>query len=643
MLHSFRKTAAASAAFISFISLFSGCSVFSENGNNKVTCHVVIEDTEGITVDDPAATVSYGGSAEFTAHLEDGYTLDNIDYDNVSIEDDGQDVTITINDIRYSETISLEVSSYPLTFNCDANFPVDITGDTEAEVNAEVNTKVNAEGDTSPAAIRRKDSHLRINTPSAAEVDFSCDGYTLTGWNTNADGSGIAVGLGSRISMGDEEEITLYAQWTKWTDSSCFTWNKAGTNAVITGYNGAGNSTPETIAVPEEIDGYPVISIAENAVKDANCRTLILPENLLTIKDGGIGLSNMETLYLYDSLSNFSDRSFEGCDQLKTLHINAAKEPVYSKNYFGTFADKYDWLCSIEEQQKIVLFSGSSARFGYDSTMLKEAFGDYEVANMGVFAYTNGYPQALLILNHMKEGDIFLDSPEFDAAKRQFFTTNELDDSFFCMMEANYDMITELDLRECAKVFSSFHTYLSDKKGMEAQSYDLSPSDYDEDGNRVNEKSYNGYGDYILYRPNADTDEPVYGLEVKYTVDAYPYDSYIAPANEMFTRFLQKGVHVYWTYAPRNSLALSTDSTEAAREKLHEYLKENLCVPVISDIEESLYPGKYLYGTDNHLSTEGVEIRTEKIIEELKVQLESEVSGDNEKSDSMKQQREEEP
>ena len=78
------------------------------------------------------------------------------------------------------------------------------------------------------------------------------------------------------------------------------------------------------------------------------------------------------------------------------------------------------------------------------------------------------------------------------------------------------------------------------------------------------------------------------------------------------------------TYAPRNREALSEKSTAEARAALDAHFRENLIVPVISDIEESLYPGRYLFGTDNHLSTEGVAIRTERTIRDLKNELEKE-------------------
>ncbi|MCD7881912.1 MAG: hypothetical protein LUG47_09700, partial [Clostridiales bacterium] len=178
-----------------------------------------------------------------------------------------------------------------------------------------------------------------------------------------------------------------------------------------------------------------------------------------------------------------------------------------------------------------------------------------------------------------------------------------------------------LYIREVGGTFSALSSFLSGREGMEAGSYARSASDYDEDGNPVDEPSYNEYGDYILYRPNADSDEPVYGLAVDYTVRSFPVAQFIQPLNEMYQRFLDKGVRVYFTYAPRNSLALSEDSTEEARAELDAWFRENLIVPVLSDIEKSLWPGRYLYGTDNHLSTEGVAIRTEQIISELKEQL----------------------
>ena len=45
---------------------------------------------------------------------------------------------------------------------------------------------------------------------------------------------------------------------------------------------------------------------------------------------------------------------------------------------------------------------------------------------------------------------------------------------------------------------------------------------------------------------------------------------------------------------------------------------------MLGDIESSLVSGVYLYGTDNHLSTQGTALRTEEIIAALTARLEQE-------------------
>ena len=65
-------------------------------------------------------------------------------------------------------------------------------------------------------------------------------------------------------------------------------------------------------------------------------------------------------------------------------------------------------------------------------------------------------PQLELIRSCMKEGDVLLDSPEFDAANRQFCYQKELDYATFAMMESDYDVFAQLDLREYKQIFTAF-------------------------------------------------------------------------------------------------------------------------------------------------------------------------------------------
>ena len=558
---------------------------------SAVQCRIVLESSPAFTAQIQTAAVTPGQTVTFTLTPADGYTLTGADYPGARLTRTGTGYTLSLPEVRYSTAVAVTAEKSDTVLYYRDNLGGDWL---EVPVTA---------------------SHLRVNTATHGEL-FTNPGHTLTGWNTAPDGSGQAVGLGSRTVPGRR----LYAQWAAQNDAAEFTFTVNNGTAIVTGWQGSG----ERLVLPDTLGGAPVVEIAAGAFTNAACREVILPDTLRRIEPGAFTGCAVETLTLFDNLQTVSDYAFAGCTALRTLHINAATAPVYSGSYYATFADKYDRLLSLSKNRKLVLFSGSSARFGYDSAALDEALPNYAVVNMGVFAYTNALPQLELIRGQMQEGDLLLLSPEFDAAKRQFCTTNAFDDDFFCMVEGNYDLLAQLDLRQYSGVFSAFGSYLQTRAGMAARSSAISPAELDEDGNPVDTPSYNAYGDYILYRPDANEDTPIYGLPVDYTVDAFPQAYYIDPANAEIARFKADGVRVWLTYSPRNSRAVSEASTPEAIAALDAYFRENLSAAILTPLQDSLLPGRYFYGTDNHLSTNGVALRTAQVITALKDALQKE-------------------
>lgn len=596
-------------------------------------CHLVLEDGDGFTADQPAQTVLRGSDAEFTLTLAEGYQWEQVsdglhDY-TVRYDDSGKKLFVTLKNVQYSEALTVPVKKggAAVTYFANGGKRLD-GGDAEKGIqiayvqsHLRLNTARGAvlgvedgkkKAEAEAAAQKAAGGKNRSAEDDAWAGLFVREGYTQTGWNTMPDGSGKQVGLGSRIDY--KEGLRLYAQWEPWTEESRFQYQAEGGFAVVTGYSGSA----ETICVPERLGGYPVRRICANAFEGVSCRTMILPPSMHEVEKWAFLDASIHELIFFDGLMKVSDYAFKGCKQLQRVQIHALQPPVYSGSYFDTFQDKYDRLLALKHKKKIVLFSGSSARFGYDCEKIDKTFPAYEVVNMGVFAYSPALPQLLLVLDCMQEGDIFIDAPEFDAAKRQFCGQKELDYAVFAMMESNYDAFAALDIRQFSQVFTAFSAYNALRQDMVKKSYAVLAAHYDEDGRPVDSPSYNVYGDYIVYRPNAENEQPVYGLAVPYTVRAFPKKQYIDPLNQMFGRFLQKGVQVYFTYAPRNRDAMSEDSTLTERQRLHEYFQKYLIVPVISELEDSLYSGIYMYGTDNHLSTEGVAIRTEQLIKELR-------------------------
>lgn len=568
-----------------FVLLLLGCT--PDDSIKTYDCKVVLEEGDGFTCSDHVQVVTRGSDAVFYLEAMDGYEIVGSDYEDTTISHiQLGGILVTVHNVQYSTivTLNVQVSDAVLLYHCNDGSGQD------------------------PVPVPVTPSHLRWNTANAL---FTRDGYTLTCWNTEPDGTGIAVGLGSRIAP--EAGPDLYAQWSRWSEESLFQWETAQDGITITAYLGS----ESTVTVPAELDGQDVTAIASGAFRDAVCQTVILPDTLRIIEAGAFEGSGLTTLYLFDNIRLVGDLG----TQIQTLHLNAVEAPVYSGTYYDTFQDKYDRLLSLKDKKKIVLFSGSSTRFGFDSEMLAEAFPDYEIVNMGVFAYTNAMPQMELILECMGPGDILIHMPEFDTAKKQFCATTDLDDAFFNMMESNYDTLASLDLRNYTNVVAALESYLTVKDSMAKKSYAVSALDYDEDGNPVDSPSYNVYGDYIVYRPNSSSALPIYGLPVHYTVTAFPEAVYIDSINRMYAKFLDAGVAVYFTYSPRNAMAISEDSTPEARAALDAYFREKLCIPVISQLEDSLWSGIYLYGTDNHLSTEGVAIHTQRIIPLIRAQM----------------------
>lgn len=258
------------------------------------------------------------------------------------------------------------------------------------------------------------------------------------------------------------ESLTLYAQWVQWSPADLFRWRRDADGITITDYLGK----EQAVAIPAQLDGQPVRGIGKDAFRNVKCETVFLPDTLYTLEDGAFCGCTLSTLYLFDNIRTISDPVFEGCGNLSVLHLNAVEEPVYSGSYFDTFQDKFDRLLSLRDRRKIVLFAGSSVRFGFDCAALDAAFPEYEIVNMGVFAYTSAMPQLELILTCMGEGDILLHCPEFDAADLQFCTTNDIESRFFNMMESNYDTLSLLDLRRYGAIFTPLGKYLTVKDPM---------------------------------------------------------------------------------------------------------------------------------------------------------------------------------
>ena len=559
----------------------------------KPTCTIVFEDNSSLFLSRKVYEFGQNEDLTVSVGVPSGYRISSVNYEHYSLSpQNGSSASydyysLMLHQVRYSAVIRLTCApTFSTTYHPG--------GGTGASI-----------------AVLEEGPHLYANTlPYRAQ--FVREGYLSVGWNTTPDGTGTHIGFGSRAEHGDSRHLDLYPEWLPVTRLEAFTYTRADGEITITGCAPPGKQ----LVLPAYIDGLPVTAIGAGAFGEVEADIVVFPPTLNTVEPGAFRSLTAGALYLFDDLQTISEDAF-GPYEITRLHINAMREPVYSGSYFDTFPDKVDYLRSLREEDKIVLFSGSSARFGYDSPMLEASFPDYRVVNMGVYAYSNMLPQARILLHFMKQGDLLLSSPELDAIDTQFCGSTQLDKETFCMLEGNYDLFSLLDCREFTNVFGAFSDYQAARAPMAPRSYSDSPSLYDEDGRRQEQATYNHYGDYILYRENNTAGEN-FGVK-----RAFYNANHIRPSdwqglNGVYDSFAAKGITVYFTYSPRSATSLSPDSTAASIAELDTLLRDRLHAEVISPIESSLMDPLYFFATDNHLSTEGTVLHTAQVIEYLR-------------------------
>jgi len=553
-----------------------------ENPNSY--CKVLIESNAGFTSSSNYIVVKKGGNACFTLNLNVGYTIDSVSYPDSIIENEASKAYITIKNVNYPVKVKIQASKKDLIYHIDDE----------------------------KMYKSRFSPHVRANTLICNEIPVK-EGYSLVGYK---DDFNNIIGLGSRYNS---TVTNLYPIYKKESDASIFNYSINNGIVSIDGINKVENE----IVIPNYISNCPVKSISDNAFSNKNIDTIYLNSSLKSIGAKAFSNSSVKELYLYDSIINVQKDFLEGCTSLKTIHINANKKPAYSGTYFNTFEDKMDRLINLKDNKKIVLYGGSSVRFGYDSNMIDNEFTDYEVINMGVYAYSNVLPQLKLMIDYVNKEDIFLETPEFDTVNTQFATSNMLDQDFFKMIEGNYDLFTKLDIQDFSNVGEAFSEFIKNKAVLPEGDYLQTPSLYDENKKIVGYETYNHYGDFILKRENGPDDKMYTVNTIDYTTNTITEEA-IQSLDNQLQLYSNKGVKTYFNFAPRNIISLNSSSTIEARKEVQEILEKTLSVPVIGNIEESLFSPKYFYETDNHLSDEGVAIRTKIAINDLKKQLKKE-------------------
>ncbi len=136
-----------------------------------------------------------------------------------------------------------------------------------------------------------------------------------------------------------------------------YEYSIANNEVVITNYTG----TAESVNIPAEIDGLPVVEIGTFvfALTDENGSTtgpnttlknVTIPEGIITISKGAFYYcTNLESLTIPESVGNIATHAFCGCSSLESLTIKNSECTIFDSDY------------TISTKAKIYGYEGSTA------------------------------------------------------------------------------------------------------------------------------------------------------------------------------------------------------------------------------------------------------------------------------------------
>ena len=567
-----------------FLTIFSLSSCKNIDTIDKNYISVMIEQGEGFVAYDPIKSQERGTDFSFQIKLEDNYYISSINYDLYRIETENEYTIVTLEKVMFPMVITLNTSKDYVIYHSDGG-------------------KFFNGRDFLRHG--KNENHLQFNTLSGHEI-LKKENYLLTGWE---DLNNNHIGLGSRC---DRKIKHLKAKRIRESSLQDFIFEKNNDGYSIKEYKG----NDEIVILPSFYQEYKINDIKSGAFNDLRINELYLNPYIESIGEMAFNNCSIKKIIFFDNLKGVNDTSFLNCD-IRKIHINATRKPRYSGTFFDTFSDKMDYLKLIKDKKKIILFSGSSTRYGYDSALMKKYFPKYEVVNMGVYAYFSAKIQLDIIKNFLLPGDIIIDAPEFDAVAWQMFDEVSFEKRVFNMFESNYQNLQYIDISDYGNFFESFEKFQLERDTLPPKSYEVSAMHLDDEGNNHENEIYNINGDFILQRDGEVKEGLISQHRLAYTIGQIKdkqYESFDAVYNEM----KRKDINFFFNYAPRNIDSLTTNSTKENRKLFEEQINEKIKAPFLSTMDDFLYPADHFYLIDNHLTTEGARKRTIVTAENLK-------------------------
>ena len=281
---------------------------------------------------------------------------------------------------------------------------------------------------------------------------------------------------------------------------------------------------------------------------------------------------------------------------------------VYEGNYVGVIQDKIERLQSITTP-KLVLVGGSNLAFGVDSAAIVNTL-HMPVVNLGVQAGLGIGFITNMAKTSIHPGDIFVLSFEYELYDVDFAPNYAL----MWIAVENHAHLYKLFLNENPiPVILGYLSYGA-KKILKLDSPDVYIPG--EKATEVYSRNvFNLYGDVIYDKPDNIMHFPELAQMPPLDFSAINIDPVkIEIINAFISYAEERGARVFISFPSLMDRYILDISLAGAFEHS---LRETIRAEFISSIQDYIMPEEYFFNTKYHLNSKGVEVRTERLIDNL--------------------------
>ena len=425
------------------------------------------------------------------------------------------------------------------------------------------------------------------------------EGHTLLGFSENPDGSGEFYTPGSIAKVPDSGKLTLYAQWSRWSDQSLFTTVAYNGGVKITGYSG----DEAALSIPYYIGDSEVVSIAAGAINAAPFETLVIPHTVKSIDDGAFtGCASFDKLYITDSFDSIMDEAFENCRAYTKFYLGAYRNPNYV-NTSESMAYRLNALYTRNTSKNMILVvGGSNVMHGFKAERMETTLlaGRYQVLNCGTNMNASGMIFLEGLKRYLKEGDIIVDAPEYGPSSEQFGGF-KISNRLYRATECCFTLLSYVDASKYTGFLTSLTSFNQEMKTNPEGSYDKAITASTMPWCDMARETQNA-----LPAGTPGIDGLGAGKILEEKAEA---------TNAIAKEYEDLGVTFLFSYAPIFS---SPDVTSDMLSEMDDRYRSLLNCPVISNISDYIFDEIFYFDSNYHLTTQGANRRTDLLYNDLK-------------------------